>query len=171
MEYTKVQNIPGILLSLDFCKAFDSIEWPFIMKTLDYFNFGTGVKKWVSTFYTNIESAVLNNGFVTNWFKPSKGVRQGCPLSPYLFILSAEILAHKIRQDPEFKGIKLFGNIVKLSLFADDTNLFTADLASVRRGLEIVEEFGKIAGLCLNVKKQKRSGLGNGQRTGATLLE
>ena len=101
MEYTKVQNIPGILLSLDFHKAFDSIEWPFIMKMLDYFNFGTGVKKWVSTFYTNLESAVLNNSFATNWFKPSKGVRQGCSLSPYLFILSAEILAHKIRQDPE----------------------------------------------------------------------
>jgi len=49
-------------------------------------------------------------------------VRQGCPLSPYLFILSADILAHKIRQDPEFKGIKLFRNDVKLSLFADDTN-------------------------------------------------
>ena len=130
------------------------------MKTLDYFNFGTGVKKWVSTFYTNIESAVLNNGFATNWFKPSKGVRQGCPLSPYLFILSAEILAHKIRQDPEFRGIKLFGNEVKLSLFADDTNLFTSDLASVRRGLEIVEEFGKIAGLCLNVKKTKAIWLG-----------
>ena len=54
-----------------------------------------------------------------------------------------------------------------MSLFADDTNLFTADLASVRRGLEIVEEFGKIAGL----RKQKRSGLGNGQTVGATLLE
>ena len=125
------------------------------MKTLDYFNFGTDVKRWVSTFYTNIESAVLNNGFGTDWFKPSRGVRQGCPLSPYLFILSAEILAHKIRQDPEFKGIKMFGNEVKLSLLADDTNLFTADLDSVRRSLEIVQEFGKIAGLCLNVKKTK----------------
>ena len=129
MEYTKVQNIPWILLLLDFHKAFDSIEWPFIMKTLDYFKFGTGVKKWVSTFYTNMESAVLDNGFATDWFKSSRGVRQGCLLSPYLFILSAEILAYKIRQDPEFKGTKLFGNDVKLSLFSNDTNLFTADIA------------------------------------------
>ena len=100
MKCTKLQKIPGILVSLDVRKAFDSIEWPFIMKTLDYFNFGSDIKRWVSTFYTNIESTVLNNGFATNWFKPSKGVRHGCPLSPYLFILSAEILAHKIRQDP-----------------------------------------------------------------------
>ena len=140
MEYTKLQKMPGILVSLDFRKAFNSIEWPFTMKTLDHFNFGTGMKRWVSTFYANIESAVINNGFATNWFKPSKGVRQGCLLSPYLFILSAEILANKIHQDPGFNGIKIFGNEVKLSMFADDTNIFSADLVSVERALEIVEE-------------------------------
>ena len=123
------------------------------MKTLDHFNFGTDMKRWVSTFYTNRESAVINNGFATNWFKPSKGVRQGCLLSPYLFIPSAEILANKIRHDPGFNGIKIFGNEVKLSLFADDTNIFSADLVSVERALKIVVEFGKIAGLFLNVKK------------------
>ena len=160
MEYTKLQKIPGILVSLDFRKAFDSIEWPFVMKTLDYFNFGSDIKRWVSTFYTKIESTVLNNGFATNWFKPSKGVRKGCPLSPYLFILSVEILAHKIRQEPSYSGIKIFQNEVKLSLFADDTNIFCADLASVKRTLKLVEEFGKIAGLCLNVKKTKAIWLG-----------
>ena len=89
-----------------------------------------------------------------------------CPLSPYLFILSAETLAHKIRQDPEFKGIKLFRNNVKLSLFVNDTNLFTTDLACEKR-LEIVEEFGKIVGLYLNVKKTKAIWLG--QRLGAAV--
>jgi len=113
MEFTKTHNIPGILVSLDFRKAFDSLEWPFIMRTLDAFNFGTSIKKWVSTFYTNVESAVLNNGFLTNWFRPSRGVRQGCPLSPYLFILSAEIMSNKIRQNPNIKGIKILGNEVK----------------------------------------------------------
>ena len=109
MDYTNLQNLPGILTSLDFRKAFDSIEWPFLMRTLDYFNFGWDIKRWVKIFYTNIESAVQNNGFVTNWFKPSKGVRQDCPLSPYLFILSAEVLSIKIRQDSNVRGIKIFG--------------------------------------------------------------
>ena len=55
MEIAKTQNLPGILTPLDFRKAFDSLEWPFIMKTLDYFKFGTDMKRWVSTFYSNIE--------------------------------------------------------------------------------------------------------------------
>ena len=108
MKFTKNHNIPGILVSLDFRKAFDSLEWPFMMRTLNIFNFGTSIQRWVSTFYTSIESAALNNGFLTNWFRPSRGVRQGCPLSPYLFILSAELMANKIRQDLHVKGIEIF---------------------------------------------------------------
>ena len=110
------------------------------MKTLDYFNFGSDIKRWVNIFYTNIESTVINNGFITNWFRPSNGVRQGCPLSPYLFILSAEILSNKIRQDFDVKGIKVFENKNKLSQFADDTTLFNADIVSLERALEIVWE-------------------------------
>ena len=117
------------------------------MRTLDAFNFGTSIKKWVSTFYTNVESTELNNGFLTNWFRPSRGVRQGCPLSPYLFILSAEIMSNKIRHDPNIKGIKILGNELKLSQYADDTNLFCADLASVETALETVDNFGMLAGL------------------------
>ena len=64
-------------------------------------------------------------------FKPSRGVRQRCSLSPYLFVLSAEILAAKIRQNNLIKGIILFGNEAKISQIADDTNLFCADIISV----------------------------------------
>ena len=130
------------------------------MRTLDYFNFGCDIKRWVKLFYTNIESAVHNNGFLTNWFKPSKGVRQGCPLSPYLFILPEEVLSIKIRQDSNVRGIKMFGREVKLSQFADDTTLFNADLESLELALKIVGDFGKTAGLSLNVKKTKALWLG-----------
>ena len=160
MEFTKKHNIPGILVSLDFRKAFDSLELPFMMRTLNIFNFGTSIQIWVSTFYTNIESAALNNGFLTNWFRPSRGVRQGCPLSPYLFILSAELMANKIRQDLHVKGIEILGNELKLYQYADGTNLFCADLASVEKALEIVDSFGTLAGLKLNRKKTKAIWLG-----------
>ena len=159
MDYTSLQSLPGILTSLEFRKAFDSIVWPFIMKTLDHLNFGRGIKRWVNIFYTNIESAVQNNGFITSWFKPSKGVRQGCPLFPYLFILSAEVLSNKIRQESNVRGIKVFGKEIKLSQFADDTTLFNADIESLERALKIVGDFGRIAGLSLNVKKKNEGAL------------
>ena len=76
-----------------------------------------------------------------------------------LFSRQKSCMTHEIRQDPEFQGIKMFGNEVKLSLL-DDINLLIAGLASVRRGLKIIKEFGKIAGLYLNVKKTKAIWLG-----------
>ena len=123
LEQTKLHNIPGILLQLDFRKAFDTIEWGFIERTIALFNFGGSIQRWISIFYVNTESAVLNNGFCTNYFRLSRGVRQGCPLSPCLFILAAELLACKIRQDNEIQGINIFGKELKLSQFADDTTL------------------------------------------------
>ena len=52
MKYTEDNNIPGLLMTIDFEKAFDTLEFDFIEKTLDYFNFGTTLKKWISTFPT-----------------------------------------------------------------------------------------------------------------------
>jgi len=113
----------------------------------------------VQHIYTNIERTLINKCFVSNCFQPSKGVRQGCPLSPNLnlFILSAKILSNKTRQDSDVKGIEVFENEIKLSQFADDITLFNADLVIVEKAMEIVSEFGKCAGLSLNAKKTKAS--------------
>ena len=127
---------------------------------MELYNFGDSLRNWVKVFYTEIESAVINNGFATNWFKPTSGVRQGCPLSPYLFILTTELMSTKIRQSNEVKGIQLYGNEIKLCQFADDTNLFCADLMSVENGLRIIKEFGEISGLKLNIEKTKAMWLG-----------
>ena len=99
MEYTEAKNLPGILLFIDFRKAFDTIEWNFLHKCTELYNFGPNIRKWISILYNNVKSGVMNVGFMTNYFKVSRGVRLGCPLSPLLFVLAVETLALKIRQD------------------------------------------------------------------------
>ena len=74
------------------------------------------------------------------------------------------MLSNKIRQESNVRGIKIFGQEIKLSQFADDTTLFNADIESLERALKIVGDFGRIAGLSLNVKKKRRRfGWGNGK--------
>ena len=99
LEMSKIEKLSGILLSVDFRKAFDTLEWSCIHYALELSNFGDSLRNWVKVLYTEIESAVINNGFATNWFKPMSGVRQGCPLSPYLFILTAELMGYS-RKNP-----------------------------------------------------------------------
>ena len=74
---TKQQNIPGLLLSVDFQQAFDSVSWKFISKTLDYYNFGPSFKKWISLFQNGTESAVLQNGFISEFFSFTKRLSTG----------------------------------------------------------------------------------------------
>ena len=154
IKYTEGRNIPGLLLFIDFEKAFDTLEWPFISKTLQHFGFGPSLLNWIELFYCNIESCVLNNGWASNFFKLSRGVRQGCPLSPYLFILSAEILADAIRKKQRIKGIEINGIDFKLSQYADDTTLILdGSEKSFLESVILIETFGNISGLRLNIKK------------------
>ena len=112
--YTEQQNIPGLLLFVDFEKAFDSLEWPFIEKTLTYYNFGISVISWIKLFYTDISSSIQNNGWASEFFPLGRGVRQGCPLSPYLFVPCAEILGTAIRNHKQIKGIRILDEECKV---------------------------------------------------------
>ena len=160
LEQTKTDKISGILMSMDFRKAFDTLEWPFMHYALKLYNFEESRRRWIKVFYTDIESTVINNGFSTDWIKPSAGVRQGCPLSPFLFVLTVEFMANKIRQSENVRGISICGNEVKLSQFADDTNLICSDFKSVENAVSIVIDFGSISGLSLNKEKTKAMWLG-----------
>ena len=102
----------------------------------------------------DIEGCVINNGWMSDCIKIERGVRQACPLSPYLFVLSVEVLANAIRRDPSIKGISK--NDVKLSQYADDTTLILVDGSKdvLDTSLGIIETFSKIFGLRLHNKKK-----------------
>ncbi len=71
-------------------------------------------------FYNDSKSCISNNGHLSDFFQVKKGVRQGCPLSAYIFIICIEILSRKINNNENIKGLVLGGNEIKQTLFADD---------------------------------------------------
>ena len=162
MSHTEKYNIPALLLLIDFEKAFDSVAWSFINKVLDFFNFGDSIKKWFSVFYKNSKSCVIVNGQISNWFKLGRGCRQGDPLSPYIFVLCVEILAHLIRNNSEIKGIKINNKKYLVSQYADDTSLILdATEKSLKTALNIITYYSKFSGLSMNNDKTRVIWLGS----------
>lgn len=172
MNFLDSKKYQGILLFVDFEKAFDTLEWSFISKTLEAFNFGNKFKKWFNVLYNSVQSSVVNGGFMTNYFEITRGVRQGCPLSPSLFILAVELLALKIRQNRNCEGIYLPNNQeVKISQFADDTTIITNNTDSLKSHLQTIKWFGTVSGLKLNKKKTKAMWLGTMKHSNSNILE
>ena len=118
MDFTLKENVPGLLIFIDFQKAFNSLEWNFLLSCLEACNFGLDFIKWVKTFYKNMQSCVINNGLMSNYFTLERGVRQGDPLSPYLFVVAVESLAIAIRKNPAIRGIMIGNEETKLLQYA-----------------------------------------------------
>ena len=162
IQYAAKENIPGLLLFIDFEKAFDSLEWSFIANSLRFFGFGPSIINWVKVLYCETESCVLNNGWSTNFFQTLRGVRQGCPLSPYLFILSAEVLAKAVRNNVNIKGISVDNNEIKISQYADDiTLILDGSREALALALNLLEDFSKVSDLRLNNKKTEALWIGS----------
>ena len=113
----------GLILLIDFEKAFDSLEWGYIFKVLKAYNFGKDFIKWIKVLYNDPCSCVINNGFFSQQFLLERGCRQGDPLSPYIFILAIEPLAMDIKNNNNIRGIKIKKAECKIGQYADDTFL------------------------------------------------
>ena len=161
MDFTKARDYKGIMTAIDFEKAFDSINWNFLSKSLESFGFGESFRAWIEMFDNNISSSVTNNGFSTPSFNLKRGVRQGDPLSPSLFIIVLELLAIYVRNDKQIRGIKVDGNELKLVIFADDMTSFVRDTRSHLILFNTINLFSSYSGLCINHDKTEILLLGN----------
>ena len=90
IEYAKCNNKTGLLLLIDFKKAFDSISFKFIESTLNYFGFGNNYKKWINILLNNFKACINHAGNISSLFNILRGCRQGDPIAAALFILSIE---------------------------------------------------------------------------------
>ena len=147
---------PLAILSLDQEKAFDRVDWNFLLAVLRRMGFGPSFISWVRLLYTGIRSSVLINGYTSNWFYPSRGVRQGCPLSPLLYVLSIEVLAVALRSHPSIVGLRLPGIPTPLpvvSLYADDTSIISLSDCATIAAFEVYTKFEAGTGAKLNLSK------------------
>jgi len=161
IEYSEESKIPGIVLAVDYEKAFDKLNWGFINHVLQLYNFGTMLQKWVSLFYTNVTSCINVNGWFTKPFDLHRGVKQGDPLSTSLFILCAEVLAENMRKNEDIKGIIIGDTEHKISMFADDTNVFLRYCVnSLNAVLSMLDKFAVLSGLKINYEKSVAYNIG-----------
>ena len=155
IEYVKQRNIEGYLLSIDFEKAFDSIDFEFLWATLKAFGYPDEFIQKIRIFYQDIQTKVINGGTTTDFFTMCRGVMQGFPPAGFLFVLAIEMLLIRIRADKNIRGITINNSEIKLNAFADDITNFLADLPSAEVLLSELEKFGRVSGLNCNVGKCK----------------
>lgn len=153
IDHTNSSNTNGLLLAVDYRKAFDTIRWELIFHAMELFGFGDNIISAVKVLFQNMKTCVLNRGFSSEYFHPSRGIRQRCCCSPSLFVIAVEMLALMVRKSLDIKGISLAGQQVKISQYADDATFFLSDFSSLDSLLIMLTNFASFSELHINSHK------------------
>ena len=149
----KLKDKNHVIISIDVEKAFDKIQHPFMIKTLQKMGTEGTYLNIVKAIYDKPTANNILNGEKLKAFTLRSGTRQRCPLFPLLFNIVLEVLATEIREEKEIKGIQI-GKEVKLSLFADDMILYIENPKDgIRKLLELISEFSKVVGNKIKTQK------------------
>ncbi|KAK1436726.1 hypothetical protein QVD17_02508 [Tagetes erecta] len=171
ISWAKKKKLKLFLFKIDFEKAFDHISWDFLDNIQQQMNFPEKWRRWIMGILKSARSSVLVNGSPTFEFQYQRGVRQGDPLSPFLFILGMEALSCMFNKAVEtnlFKGCKLPNNGPSIShlLYADDALIVgEGNLSNVRCMTRLLRCFHLASGLKINISKSKLTGIGLDQNT------
>ena len=149
-----MKNKSHMIISIDAEKAFDKIQHPLMIKTLQKAEIEGTYLNIIKAIYDKPTAYIIHNGEKLKAFPLKSETGKGCPLSPLLFNIVLEVLATAIRTEKEIKGIQI-GKEVKLSLFADDMILYIENPKdSTRKLLELINEYSKVAGYKINTQTQ-----------------
>ena len=125
----------------------------------------------MNTLYCDANSVILNNGRSSGFFSINRGVRQKCPLFPYLFIVCAEVLGSAIRRDCSIRGIDILGVECKISQYADDTTLiFDGSFSSLENAFKTFDNLALASGLKVNYKKSEALWIGKQRNSKETIF-
>ncbi|KAG5830188.1 hypothetical protein ANANG_G00307420 [Anguilla anguilla] len=162
--YARDRNIRLAVLNLDFEKAYDRVSHQYMFRVLQKMGFSGGFLARVGLLYTEVRSRILVNGILSKAVSVNCGVRQGCPLSPLLFVCCMEPLAQVLRRDTWIKGLQIPGSggrEARCILYMDDVTVLCSDRVSVARVLDRTEWFGQASGAKLNREKTVLKVFGN----------
>ena len=161
LGYIERTNESSILVSLDQEKAFDRVNHTFLFRLLSHFGFGSDFIKWIRTLYAGANMTIIINGYLTEQIELKRGVRQGDPLSPLLYVLCVEVLASQIRASPFIAGFLLpgSGTYFQVRQYADDTT-FVKNLPSLIQVFNVVTIYERRLGAKLNRSKTEAMWLG-----------
>ena len=159
LRWLKKNKIPGSCIKLDFQKAYDSVNWSFLELVMENLGFGRKWIRWIMNCACSASMSILLNGSPLPPFKMEKGLRQGDPLSPYLFLLVTKALVTLLRKAHDLnliEDVKIGKRKVSLKhlQFADDTLIFVPkNSMCITNYFRILDVFALMSGLCLNYSK------------------
>ena len=153
IDHSNASKEPLGLLLMDQEKAFDRIEHEFILDTLLSFGFHNKFVNWIKTTLKDSQSRIKINGFLGEPFPLERGVRQGDPLSPLLFVFAMEPLIRSLKNDHKIKGYLVENQAHKISAFADDLTTFISCTKDWKRVEKWMAIFEKASGAKFNNKK------------------
>ena len=148
INYIVENEEEALIISLDQEKAFDRVEHKYLFKVLEKYNFPNNFINLIKIIYSNIKSKIQINGCFTNEFNIERSVRQGCPLSMFLYVLSLEPLISNINSNKKIKGIFIpnFKTEIKTTQHADDTTVIIKEETSYFYLKQEMKRFEKISG-------------------------
>lgn len=151
------RKAPTMVIKLDFSKAFDNLSWDSLTSILRCRGFPPKFSSWVHDLLATGKTAVMLNGIPGNWINCKNGLRQGDPISPYLFIIVADLLQQMIQQDCDLAHLShpLFSHLPPTVLqYADDTLIIAKASNPAAQQLKyILHDFAMATGLTINFTK------------------